>query len=147
MNAFVNYFDNIISTLKKKAFPLINYVWSKPGDLAEKTEKIFNFRTVTPPEVKRQLKSIKRSKATGIDDLPPGLLKDSAEIIAAPLTYIVNLSLSTGVFPKQWKRAKIIPVFKSGSATDFDSYRPITVLPVISKVMEKVVYTVKLRNI
>ena len=63
-----------------------------------KTDQKFKFQMVSKFQVERELKSIKRSKATGLDDLPPGLLKDSTEMIAAPLTHLINLSLSTNIF-------------------------------------------------
>ena len=84
--------------------------------------------------------AIKRSKATGLDDLPPGLLKDSAEMIAAPLTHLINLSLSTNIFPADWENAKIIPIHKSGTYSNLDNYRPISILPVLSKIIEKIVH-------
>lgn len=55
---------------------------------------------------------MKRNKATGLDDLPPILLNDSAEDISAPLTYLINLSLATNMIPTDWKTAKIIPIHK-----------------------------------
>ena len=73
-------------------------------------------------EVEHKLKSIKHSKVTGLDDLPPGLLKDSAELIAAPLTHLINLSLTTNIFPADWKNAKIIPIHKSGRHSNLDNY-------------------------
>eukprot|EP00795_Rhopilema_esculentum_P008031 gene8031-13942_t len=84
-------------------------------------------------EVERELKSIKRNKATGLDDLPPGLIKDLAESISAPLTHLINMSLMTSTFPADWKTAKIIPTHKSGARSSCDNYRPISVLPVLSK--------------
>jgi hypothetical protein len=91
-------------------------------------------------DVVRQLKLIKRKKATGLDNLPPGLLKDSAEQISAPLTYLINLSLMTGVFPTDWKTAKVIPIHKSGTRSNFDNFRPISILPAISKIIERIIH-------
>ena len=91
-------------------------------------------------DVEKIIKSIKRSKATGIDDLPPGLIKDAADVLSVPLSYIINLSLDTGQFPQEWKAAKIIPLHKSGSTKSFDNYRPISILPIVSKVIEKIVH-------
>ena len=88
----------------------------------------------------RQLKSIKRKKATGLDNLPAGLLKNSAEQISAPLTYLINLSLTTGVFPTDWKAAKVMPLHKSVPFSNFDNYRPISILPVLSKIIEKIIH-------
>ena len=83
---------------------------------------------------------MKRSKSAGLDNLPPGMVKDSAAVISAPLCYLINLSIKTGVFPTEWKVAKIAPIFKSGSPNFIDNYRPISILPVISKILEKQVH-------
>ena len=129
-----------VKTLKEKAFPLCAFVWRTPVSMSVRTDLKFKFQAVSKFEVERNLKSIKRSKATGLDDLPPGLLKDSAELIAAPLTHLVNLSLATNIFPADWKNAKIIPVYKSGTHSNLDNYRPISILPVLSKIIEKIVH-------
>ena len=77
------------------------------------------------PSLLTELKILNGRKATGLDNLPPGLLKDAAGVIAKPLTFIINLSLETGVVPTEWKMAKVIPIFKSGSLAEIDNYRPI----------------------
>ena len=61
-------------------------------------------------------------------------------IVAKPLTRIVIESLSQGTVPSEWKYAKITPLYKKGMSTDMDNYRPISVLPVVSKVLERVVH-------
>ena len=94
---------------------------------------MFKFQFVSNMDVEKIIKSIKRSKATGIDDLPPGLIKDAADVLSVPLSHIINMSLDTGQFPQEWKAAKIIPLHKSGSTKSFDNYRPISVLPIVSK--------------
>ena len=139
-NAFCSFFANIVTTLKEKAFPLCNLTWRKQPNLPPKTDKKFMFRKVSKQEVERELKSIKRNKATGLDNLPPGLVKDSAELISAPLTYLINMSLMTSTFPADWKAAKIIPAHKSGARSNCDNYRPISVLPILSTVIEKIVH-------
>ena len=100
----------------------------------------FLFRSVKEEEILTELKNLKRKKATGLDNLPPGLLKDAAGVIAKPLTFIINLSLETGVVPTEWKMAKVIPIFKSGSMAEIDNYRPISILPTLSKILEKMVH-------
>jgi len=67
---------------------------------------------------------LKRNKATGTDNLPLGLLKDSAKFIATPLCYIINLFIQTSTVPTAWKTAKIIPIFKSGNSSEPGNYRP-----------------------
>jgi len=80
------------------------------------------------------------NKATGLDIIPERLLKDGAPVISERLTRIINLSFSSGVVPDDWKTSKVVPLFKSGNRKEMDSYRPTSILPVISKIDEKVVY-------
>ena len=87
-----------------------------------------------------ELKSLRVNKGEGLDNIPPRLLKAAAGIIAPSLTYIFNLSLSKGVFPQDFKVAKVTPLFKSGSRDQVGNYRPISVLPIAAKVFEKEVY-------
>ena len=85
----------------------------------------------------KELKSLRVNKGAGLDNIPPRLLKAAADIIAPTLTYIFNLSLSKGVFPQDFKVAKVSPLFKSGSRDQVENYRPISVLPIVAKVFEK----------
>jgi hypothetical protein len=70
---------------------------------------------VTTIFVERELKKLKRHKSTGIDNLPPGMLKDVAHEIASPISYLINLSLRSGQVPSEWKIAQVIPLHKSGN--------------------------------
>jgi hypothetical protein len=69
------------------------------------------------------------------------ILKVSAPFISSPLTYIVNTSLSSGVYPARLKFAVVKHVFKSGDKCGISNYRPISLLPAFSKVFEKVIYS------
>jgi hypothetical protein len=68
------------------------------------------------------------------------MLKIAANIIAPSLTYIFNLSLSTGIFIDDWKNARVNPIYKEGSRPKMGNYRPISILPILSKVFEKEVF-------
>ena len=81
------------------------------------------------------LRRLETSKASGLDNIPPHLLKDDAEVISKPLTQIINASLSQGVVPQEWKYARVTPLFKKKESTDMDNYRLISVLPVASKIL------------
>ncbi len=87
------------------------------------------------------LKSLKASKSAGPDNLPPRLIKDGSEQIAAPLCFLANKSLLSGLFPNSEKCARVTPIYKSGEKSNFDNYRPISVLNALSKVLEKIVHT------
>ena len=108
--------------------------------IVKKTDKHFNFQRITGAYVERCLKGIKRLKSTGLDDLPPCLSKDSASVISLPLAHIINLSFSTSLFPSQRKDARILPVHKPGSTSSPGNYRPISLLPFLSKLIEKLVH-------
>eukprot|EP00794_Sanderia_malayensis_P006428 gene6428-7159_t len=90
--------------------------------------------------VEKELKSLKRRKAAGWDNFPPGILKDAAHPLSAPLSYLINLSLSTGMVPTDWKVAKVTPIHKGGSTDDNNNFRPISVLSACSKILERAVH-------
>ena len=139
-NAFCSYFSTVVSSLKKKAFLLRDCVWTFQQKFNPRTDCHFKFKTVTVQQVCKLLESLKRKKASGLDDIPAYLLKDCANVIAKPLTHIINSSLTTGVFPTDWKLSKLIPIPKSKPYNRIENYRPISVIPAISKVIEKLVY-------
>ena len=67
-------------------------------------------------------------------------MKKVVHIISCPLSAIFNISLSAGIVPEQLKLAKVIPVFKNGTKENVSNYRPISILPVFSKILERAVY-------
>ena len=81
----------------------------------------------------KMLQRTNTNKATGIDKLPGIFIKGGAELLAALLTQIINLSITTSTFPDPCKIAKLWPLFKKGSKTDRKNYRPISLLPLLSK--------------
>ena len=122
---------------------LRDFVWSKPVEehlLNQVTENQFTFNAVKESEILKELRNLKQRKESGLDNFTPGLLKDAALVLTNPLTFIINLSLETGVVPSEWKVAKVIPLYKSGSQAEIDNYRPISILPTLSKILEKIVY-------
>lgn len=86
------------------------------------------------------LKSIDVNKATGPDDIPARILGETAEEIAPSLCELFNKSLSLGILPDEWKCANIIPVFKKDNKEHVESYRPISLLSLASKAMERCVF-------
>ena len=90
--------------------------------------------------VKKELCQLKLNKATGLDNLPPRLLKECSESISQPLSYIINLSINSSVVPSLWRSTKVVHTFKSGNHELPENYRPISILPVLSKILEKIVH-------
>ena len=115
-------------------------MWRRPKKIEQQTNNLFMFKLVTPAEVNRKLKSLNRKKSTGLDNIPPSLLKDCADVISQPLAYLINLSFKNGVFPPDWKSNKVVPAHKSSAYNNIENYRPISVIPAISKVIESTVH-------
>lgn len=90
--------------------------------------------------VLKYLSTIDTKKATGIDGISAYVLKLCVPYIVPSLTHILNLSIRYSVFPTRWKLAKVVPIYKSGSSLDVSNYRPISVLPIVSKILEKHVH-------
>ena len=76
-------------------------------------------------------------KATGLDSIGPRLLKIAPNVLAPSITYIINRSIESGIFPCIWKNAKVNPIFKSGDKDNVNNYRPISILPTLPKIIEK----------
>ena len=92
------------------------------------TNEMFIFDEVSEEFIRKELQLLSRNKSPGLDQLNPSLLKYGASFLSAPLTYLINTSLKSGCIPKEWKLARITPIFKNGDKLDVKNYRPIAVL-------------------
>ena len=92
-------------------------------------------------EVAGIIRELKNKQSSGHDNISNVLLKKNLNVIVNPLTYICNLSISTGVVPSAMKLARVIPIFKKGDNMVLGNYRPISLLTCLSKVLEKLVFT------
>ena len=126
--------------MKTKAIPIKNFAWGSPVEITSRTDKEFNFEYVPKTFIERELRSLNRKKATGINDLNVGLLKVVASIKAASLSFVINLSLQTGIAPSNWKVTQVTPPYKKGDKTEASNYRPISILPILSKILERSVH-------
>ena len=88
----------------------------------------------------RTINELSAKRSTSHDSISTELLKRIKAFISSPLCLIVNQSLNTGIFPGKLKFAKVIPLYKKGDSTQLGNYRPMSLLPSIYKVFEKVVY-------
>jgi hypothetical protein len=86
------------------------------------------------------VKSLNKQAATGFDSIPMRVVLFSINNIATVLSDICNLSFQTGIFPNLMKIARVTPIFKSGDSNHLSNYRPISVLPVFSKIFEKIIH-------
>ena len=98
----------------------------------------FSFRYITYNEVRLIIRRIKNKAALDAYDFNTKLMKMCRNVLIIPITNLINECLKLGVFPTVFKRAKVIPIYKKGNPNDLDNYRPISILPVLSKVFETV---------
>ena len=136
-NMFNNYFVNIGPTLASKIPPKGNKYLEYLSHL--NFESMF-LEPTNAQEVTKTINNLKDG-APGPDEICPKNLKTIAHCIALPLSKLVNLSFKDGVFPSEFKIAKICPLFKANDPMFCNNYRPISLLPVFSKVLERIIYT------
>ena len=102
---------------------------------------VFDLHDVNIIDVISEIKNLKISKPSGIDDISTKIIKDSLWTLAHQFTWLLNMSIRSAQIPTEWKRAKISIISKDGDLTDINNYRPIAILPVVSKIMERLIQT------
>lgn len=137
-NEFNDFFSNIASIALSKLSKFTNTHFS--SYLHKSCEASVYFNPTNELEIINIVKQLKNSNSTGFDGVSTSLMKKVIHTVVLPLVHIFNLSLCSGKVPKNLKIGKIIPVFKKGDKHSFANYRPITILPCFSKVLEKIVY-------
>lgn len=134
---FGKYFSNITDIC------LANHYgtdFSNSCTTSQMSEKTFFFMPIAPSEVIHIINNIKVTNSVGIDGLPINLFRTISANISEPLSYIINQSVIEGKFPNILKIAKIVPVYKNkGDKMLVENYRPISILTILSKILEKAI--------
>jgi hypothetical protein len=101
----------------------------------------FEFTFATAGKIAKIIRGLKATEAMGIDDIPTSVLKKGVEVLAGPILHLVNRSLAEGRVPEAFKVGKVFPIFKGKGKAREDpaSYRPVSILPAMSKILEKLV--------
>jgi hypothetical protein len=110
-------------------------VIGKARDLADKPSLAFAFATAG--KIAKIIRGLKATEAMGIDDIPTSELKKGVEVLAGPISHLVNRSLAEGRVPEAFKVGKVFPIFKGKACEDPASYRLVSILPAMSKILEK----------
>ena len=100
----------------------------------------FELKYVDEDFIYDELSKLNIHKAVGLDDIAPQFLRDGAKQLAPIITHLVNLSIDSGTVPQDLKLAKVIPLFKKNSRLEVGNYRPVSLLSIVSKILEKSVY-------
>ena len=104
------------------------------------TSEFAAFQPTTVNDIIHLLCGISTNKATGIDKISCKIIKIAAPAISDSLTLIFNQAITLSSFPDEWKMTRVTPLYKNGQQNIPGNYRPISVLPAISKMMEKILY-------
>lgn len=106
-----------------------------PQLIASRLESVL----ISEDAVRRHLRGVNTRKAPGPDSVSPYLLRRCSDELTSPLAQIFRRCLQSGVWPAQWKEARVTPVHKKKSRSEPGNYRPISLLPIISKIFERII--------
>ncbi len=134
---FNSYFSNIGNTTSQNV-PLSNKHFST--FLNNRVVHSMFLEPVERNQVMDIVNKLKPKMSCGHDDIPTRMVKESIHNIIIPITHIINRSLLTGCVPKEMKIAKVIPIFKASDPTLLQNYRPVSLLPAFSKILEKIMF-------
>ena len=110
------------------------------SDVHHPTNGLSSFQEISENDVLKLLHGLGPKKASGVDGISSRILKISASVVSPSLTLIFNQSIVTGIFPNDWKIARITPIFKSEAKDEMTNYRPISVISVVAKIAEKLIH-------
>ena len=109
--------------------------------MGQRVDKSLYMRPTTPLEIEQLCGGLESIKAAGWDDVSPRVIKGVAREIAGPMSAFLNYCMREGTYPGFFKVARVVPVFKGEDPTQFGNYRPVSVLPVLSQIFERVLQT------
>ena len=140
-NAFNNFLSsaavNVINRFSDDTFT-VNPLHFPINNLTGPTFNL-SLKPTTSHEINKTIQNMKLKDSHGYDAVSSRTLKISAAFILSPLTYIFNKSLYAGIFPERMKYSIIKPLYKKGSTSELGNYRPISLLTVFSKLLEKII--------
>lgn len=146
-----NHFNKFFTTIASKLFeklPNPKNIFQATSDIVKRfycTRKLndneFVLKHVTESFVFKELCNLDITKSTGLDGIPARFLKDAAPFIKIHITFLINMSISEANVPSDLKLAKVKPLFKKGDRLKPENYRPVSILSIVSKILEKAVYS------
>ena len=130
---FCNIGQNLANKIPESSKPYSYY-------LNKQINSVFSFSMVDTDQVSKMLKEFKPKTSRGLDGISMKMIKHASDQLIDPITLLINQSLMTNIFPSKLKVAKIMPLLKKPNIFTPDNFRPISLLPCISKIIEKCVF-------
>ena len=137
---FINDFFINVGKINKNDLDVVDPLPSQPLVVEEHSVPTKYFTKVLEREVFAAVKEINVSKSSGVEGISSYVIKEVFGMIIPEIAFMFNLSLTAARFPDQWKKALVIPIPKTGNLSDVQNYRPISLLPLPGKVLEKLVH-------
>ena len=134
---FNSYFLNIATSMTENLGPVNS---SFKTFLGNPSQQCFNFETVNEIQVAKALDSLRSKRTLDCCGLSTEIVKLCKNELVSVLTLIINQSITTGIFPNQFKTARVSAIYKKGEKDLFENYRPISILPALSKILERVLH-------
>ena len=128
---FNSYFNSV--------FTISDFILPPPDQRPTPSNQLSHI-VIDPSDVFKALASLNCTKAPGIDDISPLILKHCATNLSLPLAHLFNTCIQTSSLPDEWKVHKIVPIPKCSDISDIKNYRPISLLCIVSKVLEQIIY-------
>ena len=134
------YFVDKITTIRENLPPPTSDPLSKLRAIMQGRQCSFSLSAVHPDEVEKIISGLSNSNSFGLDNIDTYAIKLIKTEILPALTHVINLSISTQEFPLVWKRSKIVPLHKKEDLLNPKNYRPVAIVPIFSKVLERVIF-------
>lgn len=139
-NVFNNHYINISNKLNPSSIAAGKDAQGPNLSLLNKVDQQLILYPTTESEIAKTISSLKNKKSQDIHGLSSYLIKSCGKHLLKPLKTLINQSFKQGIFPDRLKAAKIIPIYKKGDRLNLANYRPISLLPIFSKIFEKILY-------
>ena len=133
----VNEFNKYFATVGHETQKLLKIEFLKDSEKKKYDFEPFNFQQENKESIEKIIGMIKSNVATGYDNIPSKIVKLTKEILSPYLANLINISYKNGIFPDLLKKAVVTPIFKEDDKNEIKNYRPISILPVVSKIFEK----------
>lgn len=135
-----NEFNRFFTTCAEDLMSTLNQLDATPQEVELQPQ---NSLVLIPPdavEVSNIIRQMKTKSAAGHDGIGPKVLKTLSHKLVPLLVHLIAVIFATGIYPRTFKQAVVTPIFKSGSRKNVDNYRPISVLPLLNKIVEKALH-------